>query len=149
MEQTKYKLSAAEHEAVFSHLERRLFKGKSPASAPKAVILGGQPGAGKSKLTEIMLHKIFGGPSNVVQINGDDYREDHPQIEQIGADNDKLLAEYTDPDVRDWTKRLFDKAIADKYNIVFEGTLRPPMGKPMHFSDGMKDGVCLKNTPFF
>ena len=31
---------------------------------------------------------------------------------------------YTDADVRVWTSDLFEKAINDKYNIIFEGTMR-------------------------
>ena len=126
MSNNKFKLSLAEHESVFADLNDDTFDGRSPVERPKAVILGGQPGAGKSKLSEIMQQNVFGDSSNVVKINGDDYREAHPQIREIGEENDKMLAEYTDPDVRDWTKRLFDKAISERFNIVFEGTLRNP-----------------------
>ena len=103
MSNNKFKLSLAEHESVFADLNDDTFDGKSPVERPKAVILGGQPGAGKSKLSEIMQQNVFGDSSNVVKINGDDYREAHPQIREIGEENDKMLAEYTDPDVRDWT----------------------------------------------
>ena len=54
MSNNKFKLSLAEHESVFADLNDDTFDGRSPVERPKAVILGGQPGAGKSKLSEIM-----------------------------------------------------------------------------------------------
>lgn len=34
------------------------------------------------------------------------------------------FAEYTDPDVRDWTQRVFAHAIENNNSIIFEGTMR-------------------------
>lgn len=44
--------------------------------------------------------------------------------------DDKRFAERTDPDVRDWTKRLFDAAIENKHDIIFEGTMRNKWNAP-------------------
>jgi hypothetical protein len=117
-----YKLSNIKHEIVFSDLERDLLSGTSAFLSPKAVIVAGQPGAGKSALIIFAQREL--APQTAAVINGDEYREAHPQAKKILLLDDKLFAERTDPDVREWTRRLFDSAIKNKRNIIFEGTMR-------------------------
>ena len=47
----------------------------SKDSYPKAFVLGGQPGAGKTGLQKIMEAKCNG---NLIVLNGDEFRELHP-----------------------------------------------------------------------
>lgn len=125
MPENKYKLSSADHERVYQELEAEMLSSTTPADEPRVVILGGQPGAGKSNLIKLAQQEIFKGDS-VATINGDDYREAHPHSKQILKENDKEYATNTDPDVREWTRRLLDSAIKNKRNIIFEGTMRNP-----------------------
>lgn len=118
-----YKLSLERHEAIFKRLEKRMLASSKETDSPRIAILGGQPGAGKSYLIDFAQEHIFPDREPAV-INGDDYRMEHPQADQILADDDKKFAARTDPDVRDWTKRLFDSAIAGRRDIIFEGTMR-------------------------
>jgi hypothetical protein len=126
-----FKLSQEEHERIYKQIETDLFRRTEPSLHPRVVITGGQPGSGKSKLIE-QSKKDF-PDRNVVVINGDDLREYHPQTEEIFKQDDKRFAECTDPDSRDWTKRLFEKAIETKRNIIFESTMREagPISKTM------------------
>ena len=82
MPENKYKLSPKEHEQIFSRLERNMLESSSSSDNPRVVILGGQPGAGKSNLIKLAQQEIFKGCS-VAIINGDDYREAHPHSKQI------------------------------------------------------------------
>lgn len=61
---------------------------------PRIVILGGQPGAGKTALSEMVVQIIF-ETSLVTVINGDDYRDIHPRLCDIVRENEKLLAYFT------------------------------------------------------
>lgn len=117
----QYKLSEEKHNAVYAILERRTLGNVSSVDYPRVVILGGQPGAGKSKLINMAVHALKPVPAI---INGDDYRSAHPLAYEILRTNDKQYAEKTDPDVRLWTARLFNAAISKRCNIVFEGTMR-------------------------
>lgn len=117
-----YKLSEHRHESVYRRLERFSFLDTTPQESPSAVILGGQPGAGKSKLLDHSYQEFPG--QNAVRINGDDFRQWHPHIQDILENDEANMAAHTDPDVRAWTKRLFDTAIETKRNVIFEGTMR-------------------------
>ncbi len=118
-----YQLSAEQHEAIFKRLERKMLAESKESTFPRIVITGGQPGAGKSKLIEIAKEHIFPDREPAI-INGDDYRSFHPRADEILKADDKRFAERTDPDVRIWTKRLFNSAITNRRDIIFEGTMR-------------------------
>lgn len=72
-------LSSAEVHAVNQTVERELkwaernIHGKAD---PKAVLLAGQPGAGKTMLSSLMLPGL---ENDAVLVNGDDYRRYHPE----------------------------------------------------------------------
>jgi len=126
-----FKLGAADHERYYRDIETDLLRNTRPVSQPRIVITGGQPGSGKSKLLE-QGKKDF-SDENVVVINGDDLRSYHPHAEEIFRLDDNKFADRTDPDCREWTKRLFERAIETKRNIVFESTMREadPISKTM------------------
>jgi predicted ABC-type ATPase len=123
MSDESYKLSAKEHEDILQKLLSNTLERSEYQEQPRIVILGGQPGSGKSKLTEIA-HDSFFDNQSVAVINGDDYRAYHPKAREIYELHDKKFAEMTDPDVRTWTPRIFEEAIKEKRNIIFEATMR-------------------------
>ncbi len=117
-----FKLDVDKHEQIYQKIESRLFQETRTSLHPHVVIMGGQPGSGKSKLLEASRELFSDG--NVVVINGDELREYHPQSNEIFKLDDKRYAERTDADSRVWTKRVFDRAIETKRNIIFESTMR-------------------------
>ncbi|MBQ8871008.1 MAG: zeta toxin family protein [Alphaproteobacteria bacterium] len=118
----KYKLDITEHNKILDKIRTFLFSDKKPVQNPQIYILGGQPGAGKSVLTQRVL--LSGGNDNFVSINGDEFRTLHPQAKEIFQNHDKDFALMTDADTRLWTSEIFDEAIKNHYNIIFEGTMR-------------------------
>lgn len=118
----KFKLSQEKHDKIYRLLESQIFGGKTGCQSPIAYVLGGQPGAGKSILINSAKEEI--DDDNVVIINGDEYRRIHPSSKEILKEYEEDYAFYTDTDVRVWTSDLFEKAIKDKYNLIFEGTMR-------------------------
>ena len=87
---------------------------------PLGYVLGGQPGSGKSVLTET----IKKNNKNIISINGDEYRSWHPYFSEIqntyGKDSSKITAKFAGK----VTEALIKKAIKEKYNVVIEGTFR-------------------------
>ena len=118
----KFKLNQETHDYIYKLLENQIFNNKKSCDFPIAVVLGGQPGAGKAVLID-NAKKEF-DDNNVVIINGDEFRRMHPNLDEILEYAEEDYAMYTDADVRVWTSDLFEKAINDKYNIIFEGTMR-------------------------
>lgn len=87
---------------------------------PIAVVLGGQPGAGKSALQDIAKQTI----PEIVIVNGDEYRRYHPNFEKIhkeyGDDFPKHTAEFSGK----VTEMLKSKLMEQGRDILVEGTLR-------------------------
>ena len=101
---------------------------------PKAFILGGQPGAGKTSLQYLIQKQ----DRNVIVINADAYRKFHPYFFEIqrkyGTDSPK----YTQPFINQVTEQLIDELSTESYNLIIEGTLRTAT-VPLNTCRALKD----------
>lgn len=91
---------------------------------PIAVILGGQPGAGKSAL--IATYKLIlenGYHIHAVVNNADFYRFCVPGSYRIATDFPESASRVTDPVVKNMRKNLIEEAIAQKQSTIIENTL--------------------------
>ena len=107
----------------------------SKDSSPKAFVLGGQPGAGKTGLQKIMEAKCNG---NLIVLNGDEFRELHPDYIALQEKYGKDSVEYTGKFSGQMTEMLMSRLKAEKYNILVEGTLRTAE-VPLSTCKGFKD----------
>ena len=86
---------------------------------PKAFLLGGQPGAGKSSLESMINIK-----DEYISISGDDYRKYHPRFETFN----KLYGKDSSIHTQQWAGEMVEKLVKElkqeKYNIILEGTIR-------------------------
>ncbi|WP_172198584.1 zeta toxin family protein [Campylobacter sp. RM16188] len=88
---------------------------------PIGYVLGGQPGAGKSKLTE----KIQDASSyNILVINADEFRKYHPHYHEFQIQNDKTSQDKTSNFIAEATEYMLKRAIKNRFNLVVEGTFR-------------------------
>lgn len=94
-----------------------------PAILPKAYVLGGQPGSGKSGLIKRASQLCF---NNIIIISGDNFRKFHPDYKtfqvQYGKDSPKYTARFAGK----MTEAILSKAVSEHFNIVIEGTFRNP-----------------------
>ncbi len=106
----RHRLSADLHEQIF---QKRIVPQLTPharaAESPRAVILGGQPGAGKSAL-QSAAEREFAPIGGVLAIIGDDLRAFHPRYRTLLRSDDKRAAFYTDRDSALWIEKLIDHA---------------------------------------
>jgi Zeta toxin len=124
-EADRYRLSPAQHEKIFrEEILPDLTHSTHSAPAPRAVILGGQPGAGKSALQSAVEKEML-GQGGVLSIIGDDLRAYHPQYRRLLAANDKTAAFFTDRDSGQWEK-LIAFARDNHFNVLIESTMRVP-----------------------
>lgn len=92
-----------------------------PSNAPKAILLGGQSGAGKTTLHKMLKDKF---EENIIVINGDEYRTSHPRFAKLQAAFGDKSVDYTAPWAGHMTETLIDHLSRIGYNLVIEGTLR-------------------------
>lgn len=108
-----------ELELVFQKILKMYMSSYSSSKNPKVFLLGGQPGAGKSGL-ENMLNL----GDEYISISGDDYREYHPRFKEINLEYGKEASKYTQQWAGQITEKLIEKLAKAKYNLIIEGTLR-------------------------
>lgn len=116
-------VSLEQQEKVVNHIwgNQVLLKALQPVDRPKGYVLGGQPGAGKSGLIKRIREQE---KQNILVINGDEFRQYHPQFDEIQAAYGKDAPKYTAEFAGKITERLIEKALNEKLNIAVEGTFR-------------------------
>lgn len=105
----------------YEEIYKSVISGINPEIHTKAYILGGQPGAGKSRLNQYI--KYF-NDNNVAIINGDEYRKYHPHFREILDYYGDDFPKYTSSFSSQVTEKLIEVLSDKKYNLCIEGTLR-------------------------
>jgi hypothetical protein len=127
------KLLQEEHDRIFSHVivPKSLINDIEATDPPRAIILAGQPGAGKGGLTKEALKEMGG---NVVIVDTDECRDAHPRVEEFRKQHPYDWGDDTHPDASAWSKELLKKAMDEGKNIIYDTTL----------SDGDKAAALMK-----
>ena len=100
---------------------RSLTRGKKSSKQPIAILLGGQSGAGKTTIHRIK-QKEFQG--NIVIIDGDSFRSQHPHYLELQQEYGKDSVEYTKDFAGKMVEHLVDELSTQGYHLLIEGTLR-------------------------
>ena len=90
-------------------------------ACPRATLLAGQPGAGKTELSSMLSSEMDG---DAAFINGDDYRRYHPRRHQLyqafGSDSVRMTSPFSNA----VTERLIEELSDLHFNLIIEGTGR-------------------------
>ncbi|NMH09788.1 signal recognition particle GTPase [Streptococcus pneumoniae] len=113
--------SETDFQKVLQRTIRALTRGKTIPDKPKAILLGGQSGAGKTVIHRIK-QKEFQG--NIIIIDGDSYRSQHPHYLELQQEYGKDSVEYTKDFAGKMVESLVTKLSSLGYNLLIEGTLR-------------------------
>ena len=106
---------------VSNRLVRSLTRGKTTSSQPKAILLGGQSGAGKTTIHRIKQREFQG---NIIIIDGDSYRSFHPNYLGLQEKYGKDSVDYTKVFAGQIVEYLVDELSKKGYHLLIEGTLR-------------------------
>ena len=119
------RLDKATHERIYANkvLPESGFFETTAQENPKAVVLAGQPGAGKRGLEQIAQREFNG---NAVTIDFDNNRNYHPNIDKLRETYPYKWAEHTQYDAGKWTNRLRSDVIEGHRNIILDTTLSHP-----------------------
>lgn len=100
---------------------RALTRGKTISEQPKAILLGGQSGAGKTSIHRIK-QKEFQG--NIIIVDGDSYRSLHPNYLALQEEYGKDSVDYTKEFSGKMVEQVVDELSRQGYHLLIEGTLR-------------------------
>ncbi|WP_313195227.1 zeta toxin family protein [Shinella zoogloeoides] len=120
-------LSPESNESIFRNdiLPDYLPETMRRAGRPRMILLGGQPGAGKTAVL-IASHVELDEAGPTIRIVGDDLRSYHPQFRAFQQQDPETASQFTQLDAGRWTEKLLAAAVDRKVNIVFETTMRTP-----------------------
>lgn len=96
-----------------------------PQRRPEVVLLGGQPGSGKST-TASQFQREFADRGGLVWVTWDDFRPFHPDYERLLAERPADMPDVTRPAARWWQDRAAEYLRARRYNLLLEGGFRDP-----------------------
>lgn len=106
--------------ALVKHIKK--IEHLKPTELPVGFILAGQPGSGKSKLQEFARLSV----PELVEVNGDNYRIDHPQYDDIMKWEPDHMPELTQDFANAVCERLMRYLLINKISFSVEGTGRNP-----------------------
>ena len=115
-----YDYTADEFQKAFIRLYDSLTSDAHSVDNPRAVLLGGQSGSGKTTIHNI---EQTADP-NIIIINGDDYRSEHPQFTSIRRETGDDFVKYTQSFANEMCNALIARFSDEGYNLLIEGTLR-------------------------
>src|SRR3954454_24014319 len=120
-------LSERDHQRLFWHEIAPLYfpEGLGRAAAPTAALLGGQPGAGRTRLLhEVTAALTAHGPT--VIISGADLRPFHPADGRLPRTASLEAAHAMEPDTRRWVEMLIAEGRHHGVHLVIDSTLSRP-----------------------
>ena len=115
LEQLKahYEVSDEKLDKIIEEIYNKMVYQKSPQNDTIAIVVAGQPGAGKSGLID----KTSAELENSIVLDVDDFRYFHPEIEEILEKYPNDLATFTITFVNRIFKKILAKLINKKYNL--------------------------------
>jgi hypothetical protein len=100
-----------------------VFEGAEARSDPVLVLVGAQPGSGKTRAIGAV--RRFHPDQTFVRLDTDDMRRYHPDFAELALDPDPLaMPQATSEAAGWWTRRSIRHAIEARVPVILEGTFR-------------------------
>jgi predicted ABC-type ATPase len=128
------RMSPEDYRDAYADARRDAFEGTVPRDGageqPRAIVLAGQPGAGKGRITDQAKAELDREGGAVV-IDPDKLREYHqrdgePDYAAMAREDYRNAATRVHPDASQMSKDLRADAIAEQRNLIIDGTLNDP-----------------------
>lgn len=112
-------------ENAYRRIERDALQHSQVQERPHAIVLGGQPGSGKSFLVHQAETDLRQRGGSIV-IDADRMREENPRYQLLSKEDPLNAADRTHKEAGQWSQRLTVTAVEEKRNLVIDGTMRTP-----------------------
>ena len=110
---------------AYARVEREAIDGSREQAEPKAILIGGQPGAGKTAIARQAMGEL-NERGGAVLIDADRMRENLPQYSRLLREDPQHAADLTHADAGRWAGRLTTAASDVRRDLVVDGTMRNP-----------------------
>uniref|UniRef100_A0AAU2JYS6 UDP-N-acetylglucosamine kinase n=1 Tax=Streptomyces sp. NBC_00049 TaxID=2903617 RepID=A0AAU2JYS6_9ACTN len=118
----RYRLPPEENREIFrERIVPHLLEQRVPQKTPTVVFLVGQPGAGKSRVTE-MVATVLDQHGGFVDVDSDLYKPYHPAYDALMARDDTLMAAYTRADGRAWMAQAEEYVRTHRLHAIIQET---------------------------
>ena len=110
------------NERIFEKIKKKYLLDVQTSVNPKGIILGGQPGSGKSFLQKEIAKEFT---EDFIFISTDDLRLYHPAYLELQQNPETVqnAANLVNPYASAWTEKLIKHCIENKYNLIIDSTL--------------------------
>lgn len=123
------RLDPGQHQRVFrEQILPDIASTQQPQREPLAVLLGGQPGIGKSS-TKAQIATALAAHGGVVDFSADLLRPYHPRFHELLEGDERALASLDaaiDQDARLWVDMMIDHARGHRLNAIVDSNLASP-----------------------
>ncbi|MGN6480214.1 zeta toxin family protein [Luteibacter sp.] len=116
------KLSDARHAAIYRDriVPDSGFNEATTQSNPRAIILAGQPGAGKGRIQAISMRDLS---DDAVSVDPDELRAYHPDVRSFRSNHPYTWSTDTHADASSWASELREQVIDARKNLIIDTTL--------------------------
>ena len=110
------------NERIFEKIKKKYLLDVQTSVNPKGIILGGQPGSGKSFLQKEIAKEFT---EDFIFISTDDLRLYHPAYLELQQNPETVqnAANLVNPYASAWTEKLIKHCIENNYNLIIDSTL--------------------------
>lgn len=116
----KYKILQSDYQSIEKNIIEFYTEYIDSVNEPQAIILGGQPGSGKSELEKVALKAL---QRNAVICNVDNLKDWHPKAHEIKERYPEKFSDIVGATAHQWNLALRNECINKRYNFILETTL--------------------------
>jgi len=113
-------LTKEEHDKIFREQIAPHLDVATTQDKPHAIILAGQPGAGKGGVASAAMRELG---QNAVVVDPDQMRDFYPNVRALKAESPYAWADETHADASKWAGEFRSAAIEQKKNLIIDTTL--------------------------
>lgn len=131
-------LSDSQKKRIFEKIKKKYLREQYPSANPQGIILGGQPGSGKSRLPKKITEEF---KEDFIFISTDDLRQYHPAYKELQQNPETVQNAANDVSIyaNEWTEKLVKHCIENKYNLIIDSTLGNSLAITYKTIDMFKD----------